>query len=237
MSVAETLMEAASRFLFRVATVTDVVDLAPGFRRIHLEGADLKSARFDAGDKLQVYLPGAGMRTYSPIHWDAERGSTTLLGAMHGDSPGSRWVRRAAVGDVYRVFGPRRSIPVASLGPRVVVLGDETSFALARAARIELGAEAVFPVLEVGSIGDAQSLLEDLGLAGATLVARLPDDAHLPALAEALGCTLDAHLDAALVMTGRARTIQEMRARLGSKVKARAGKTKAYWSLGRAGLD
>ncbi len=230
-------MGAVGRFLFRASTVTDVVDVAPGFRRIHLEGEDLKDVGFEPGDKLQIFLPGAGMRTYTPIHWDARRGSTTLLGFVHGDSPASRWIRRASVGDVCRFFGPRRSIRLTELGPEIVLFGDETSFALARAARLELGEAPLSLVLEVGSSADASPLLADLGLPNATLVERRSNDGHLDALADALGAALAGRPAAALVMTGRARAIQEMRSRLGSTDKARRGKNKAYWSLGREGLD
>jgi NADPH-dependent ferric siderophore reductase len=236
MGAAETLMGAVGRLIFRASTITDVVDVAPRFRRIHLEGADLVGARFESGDKIQMFLPGSGMRTYTPIHWDAVRGSTTLLGFVHGESPGSRWVQRASVGEVVRFFGPRRSVPLASLGAPLVLFGDETSFAVARAARLELG-DRVVPVFEVGEREVAAALLADLGLPGATLVERRADDGHLDELASALRGALAERPEAALVMTGRARAIQEMRARLGRVAKSRPGKNKAYWSLGRAGLD
>lgn len=231
------LMGAVGRFVFRASTVTDVVDVAADFRRIHLEGEDLKGVSFEPGDKIQIFMPGAGMRTYTPIHWDARRGSTTLLGYVHGDSPGSHWIRRAAVGDVCRFFGPRRSIKLAEMGGEIVLFGDETSFAVARAARLALGEAVLSPVFEVGDGAEAAPLLADLGLPGAAVVERKPNDGHLDALAESLGAALAARPTAALVMTGRAQAIQEMRARLGSALKSRRGKNKAYWSLGREGLD
>lgn len=226
------------RFLFRDARVARVRDVSPHFRWMELEGDALRGVSWSAGDKVQVYLPSVGMRTYTPLAWDAARGATQLLVYLHGNSPGAEWGRNARVGDGCQFMGPRGSLALASLQGPVVLFGDETSFAVAHALRnLRAGAEGVEQVFEVSSRDESESVLRELHLSDGAMVERAPGEGHLPAVAEQLGAALKRRPGAHLVMTGRAQAIQALRARLRADGVDAPRKVKAYWAVGKRGLD
>ena len=221
------LERALTQWMMREAVVTAVETLSPHFRLLDLEGSALRSVAWSPGQKLQVML-GAGLlaRTYTPILWDAERGATRLLAYSHGDGPGSHWGSNLAVRDTVSFFGPRRSLDVAGLASPAL-FGDETSFALAASL---VGPTGRF-VFEVESIDECRPVLEALGLAGATLVERQPDDAHLESVETALE-------GANFILTGRAGAIQHLSRTLKARgIPSSAIRAKAYWSPGKRGLD
>jgi hypothetical protein len=114
-----------------------------------------------------------------------------------------------------------------------VVFGDETSVGLAVA-----NGDAHRVVLEVTSASETRSVLDTLGLSGATLVEREADDAHRAALVEATLQALARHPGARLVLSGRAAAIQIVRQGLKARGVALGGaRAKAYWTPGKVGLD
>lgn len=82
-------------------------------------------------------------------------------------------------------------------------------------------------VFEVTSERASREALDAVGIE-ATLLERAPADAHL----DAVGRALENTPPSSLVFTGRAQSIQALRAR-----GLRAASTKAYWSDGKSGLD
>lgn len=229
--------DTVGKLVSRECKVTAATSPGPHFRRLELTGDSLRGPVCSAGDKLQLLLPGVGDRTYTPFAHDPERGSLALLVYHHGDEPGARWGHRVAVGDTIRVFGPRASLPLASLAPALVVFGDETSFALARALRDLRGPAGDLQfIFEVTAPDESADVLSALDITPRTLVARAPDP--LPELDRQLRAALARSPAAELVLTGNARSIQALRAALKAEpaVKARQ-KVKAYWSPGKRGLD
>jgi NADPH-dependent ferric siderophore reductase len=219
--------------------VASVRDVAPQFRRVELAGDDLRGLGYRAGDKVQVFLPGVGPRTYTPFGFDATRGVMQLLVYAHGESPGAVWGRRISVGERVRVFGPRSSLALEGLTGPVVLFGDETSFAVARALVEKRGSAAdVGLVFECDDKAAADAALADLGLAEARLVAR--GDGHLSEVEAELRAALGRSSGGAatLVLTGKATSIQAIRAAFKARPAAHAKQmTKAYWAPGKVGLD
>lgn len=226
MPSAKGLLGAAfGRFIFRDATITSVRAIGEKFRLVDFEGHALRGVMWTPGDKVQVFLGGEGMRTYTPIRWDEEAGRTTFLLYVHGAaSPGAKWAGDLAAGAKCQFFGPRNSIVFRSLAPDVTLFGDETSFAAAAALKSVRSARNVF---EVENERESREALTELGLE-AVLVERRSNEEHLETIAKALQNTPPE----SLVFTGRAQAIQALRQR-----GLRPAKTKAYWSLGKAGLD
>lgn len=226
-------MASLKAFLGKLLTPELVISaaetLAPGFRRLTLEGESLRGASFTPGDKVQVVLEG-GTRTYTPFAFDPAKGTFDLLVYVHGDTPGAAWGRGAKAGERIHVFGPRGSIALDALAGPVLVTGDETSFAVAR-AQLDRGG-AVAPVFEVTNVAESSAVLVALGLE-VDLVARTPDEAHL----DELEAKLRARKAHTLVLTGKAQTIQALRARLRARPPFAAQKTKGYWAPGKRGLD
>lgn len=222
-------------FLFHNTTVTRVRELAPRFRWLELEGSSLRGESCEAGDKVQVFLPGAGMRTYTPLSFDARKGTVAFLVYLHGSGPGSEWGRRVAVGDKVQFMGPRHSLKMKERPGPVVLFGDETSFGVAWSLRTD-GQREVLPVFEVSQRAEVAPVLRELGLEG-TDVERQGGDAHLDEVHARLRAALDKTPGAQLVMTGRAQSLQTLKGRFKAGATPPPGKTKPYWSVGKTGLD
>lgn len=227
------------RFFFTEARVGQVRDMSPRFRWMELVGEGLRDVEWSPGDKVQVYLPGEGMRTYTPLGWDAALGATRFLVYLHGDGPGAAWGRAVKTGDRCQFFGPRGSLDLKSLKGPVVLFGDETSFAVAHAlATLRAATADVEQVFEVSSRSESEAVLGELGLTGARVVEKRQGDAHATEVASRVREALERRPGAQLVLTGRALSIQALRGTLRASGARHAGqKVKAYWSDGKRGLD
>lgn len=233
------LESVVARWFTRSASVREVSTVAPGFRRITLAGDALRGVAWVPGQKVQLLLGGWVQRTYTPLAWDAEGGTTQLLAYDHGDSPAGEWLRSLEPGHPCALFGPRGSLDLGALSRPGLLFGDETSFGLARALRFTAaGAARVELVLEVSSLAAAQAALDAAGVGGAHLIERRAGDAHLPEI-EAKITSL--HAERSLqgwVLSGKASSIQAL-----TKLSRRLGvargqiQSKAYWAPGKAGLD
>ncbi|WAS89868.1 siderophore-interacting protein [Nannocystis punicea] len=235
-SVKAVLGEAVAKLLFPEWTIAAARQVSPHFRRIELTGEALRK-QYGAGDKVQVMISGAGPRTYTPFAHEPERAAVSLLVYLHGEEPGAQWGREAAVGDRVRVFGPRGSLPFPSLTGPVVLFGDETSFAAARALRELRGPAAPLSfVFEVTDPAESEAVLAELEVGPRTLVRR--GEGHLLEVERELRAALGRHAGADLVLCGNARSIQSLRAALKAAPAPHARqKVKAYWSPGKRGLD
>jgi ferric-chelate reductase (NADPH) len=233
------LESTVARWFTRSARVGEVRTLTENFRLITLEGEGLQGAVWVPGQKVQLLLGGWVQRTYTPLTWNAARGALQLLAYVHGEFPGSDWARQLQLGQPCAVFGPRGSIDLTALPRPGLIFGDETSFGLAHALRFTpSGTDGVEIVLEVSSREAARAALEAVGVAGARLVERRPDDAHLPELEALIASLREQHAIEGWVLTGKATSIQSLSKLLRRVGAARSNiQTKAYWAPGKAGLD
>lgn len=241
--VKKAVLSVVGKALFRAGTVVQVEEVTPSFLRVAVQGEALQGVHWTPGDKVQVDVGGLELRTYTPLAWDPVRGRTELLVYLHTPhTPAGRWAQGLAEGLPLRLFGPRRSLDVGGAPGGVVLLGDETSFGLARALTPAsvVGGQPPQLVFEVASTSEARAVLERLGLMGARLVQRKSGGAHLGALEQALREAATALPGATLALSGRAGTLQQLRARLRTVPLASppsAMKSKPYWADGKAGLD
>lgn len=233
------LFESAMHRLFmRQVHVLDIEDIGSAYRIVTLGGDSLRNLSWTPGDKIQIQLGGWVQRTYTPMDWDAENGLTRILIYMHADAPGTRWARALCEGDTCVVFGPRKSIDRARLHGPVLFFGDETSLGLATALFNHVSSPAAQMLFEVSTLADARPVVEQLRLNDAHLCARLENDRHLAELETYVSSFLQAHVEADVVLTGKATSIQYI-TRLLRQHGPGAGRrqSKAYWSPGKAGLD
>lgn len=232
MTLKETLSGLIKPFL-RSTRVAGARFVAERFRLIELAGGDLTGLRASPGDKLQVLVQGE-FRTYSPFAVDASAASMSLLAFTHDQGPGARWARAVEAGAPLHVFGPRGSLPLGSVGDGAVFVGDETSLGVARSLTETARPEAI--VLEVEDVVDARAAADAIGLEGVHFIERSSADAHVEALV--MEVIARARADRALVLSGRAQTIQAVRAALKREgVHFAAQHNKAYWAPGKRGLD
>lgn len=225
------------RLLMRRATVTACRQVAEGFHLITLESPDFRNLEWTPGDKIQIALGSAFVaRTYTPIQWCPEAGSTRILAYAHGSGPGSDWIRDLKVDDVCDVFGPRASLDVSWIPGPVLLVGDETSFGLAVAMRQQAYAATVEFLFEVTDTGESRRALDAVDFGPCRLIERQGDDGHLAEIETRLPAL--AASGATFILTGRSVTIQRLRRVLKDlDVPAERLMTKAYWAPGKAGLD
>ena len=231
------------KLVARPATVTAVEALGPRFRLLTLAGEALQGVAWRPGDKVQMLLGGFVSRTYTPLSWDSERGVTQLLAYLHGDAPhatpGAAWADGVARGDACQVFGPRPSLKLAQRTRNAVFFGDETSFAAAAAFNAMSGwLHKVSFVFEVSQVDECRPVLQALNLREAVLVPRAPDGAHLADVDEQIDRVAVATRAHDVVLTGQAGSIQHLVRAHKQRGKASADVvTKAYWAVGKSGLD
>jgi ferric-chelate reductase (NADPH) len=235
-SVKALIGSALGRFMFHDASVVGIRELSPRFRRVELEGAALRNLAWEAGDKVQVFLPETGMRTYTPLAWDARKGTTAFLIYLHGDAPGAAWGRMLREGTRVQFFGPRRSLPLQEPSTPIVFFGDETSFGVAHALKQAQAQKDLTCIFEVTRRAECAEPLREFGFEGSD-VERSAGDAHLAEIHERLKGVLQARKEARVVMTGKAQSIQALRAKLRAEGLTPPLQVKAYWSAGKTGLD
>lgn len=231
------------KLVARPATLASVEALGPRFRLLTLAGDALRGVAWQAGDKVQLPLGGFVSRTYTPLWWNRERGETQLLAYLHGDrphaTPGAAWADTAARGDVCQVFGPRPSLKLAQRTRNAVFFGDETSFAAAAAFNAMSGwLHKVSFVFEVSQVEECRPVLQILNLREAVLVPRAPGAAHLAELEAEIGRIAASTRASDYVLTGQAGSIQHLVRALRQRGKSSADLlTKAYWAVGKTGLN
>jgi NADPH-dependent ferric siderophore reductase len=219
-SVKKLVVQSVGRWLLSDLTVDAVESPGANFRLVTVTG--LAPSR--AGDKVQLVMDD-GMRTYTPFDHDGAR--TRFLAHLRTGSTSERF-RTLRPGDRFQAFGPRGSIALDSLTGRVIVVGDETSFALARSlTRVKVEAHGVFLVHEA----DAATVLSAID---APVDAVLGADEVQGAVAAIAALTTP---DTTLVLSGRGRTIQALRAALVAAGVTAPQRVKAYWADGKRGLD
>lgn len=176
--------------------------------------------------KIQILLPSDDARTYTPI--PAPEGMQ-LLGWTHAGGPGARWMADVAVGHEFGFVGPQRSLQVPR-GP-VVLVGDETSVAVAAALALERP-EQVHAIVQTSGEGDILAAAAAVGLRRVDVVARGDTATTLDRILAALASSPNA----GVALTGSAALIVAQRDAL-RRAGVRKPITKAYWIAGRVGLD
>lgn len=229
--------------LLREVHVEDVQQVGARFRFLRVSAPWLGEAPLAAGDKVQVFLPEIGTRTYSPFDLDADAGRFSLLAYLHGeahgeapaaqgDTPGASWAKHLSAGARARV-APGRSLPLQTLPRPLALFGDETSFGVARSL---LAIEPAATVrLEISSLDAVAEAAAALTLPRDGLISRRGDDGHLEEVARSLADATQQ--GGTVVLTGRARSIQNVRTLLRASAPGRRFAVKAYWADGKRGLD
>jgi NADPH-dependent ferric siderophore reductase len=229
----------------REVEVRHVEAIDAHFRLITLEGEELRCRQWTPGDMVQIILSGATLsgpwelRSYTPLAFDSETGTTKVLGYVHRHGPGSDWFASVRAGTRCRIVGPRHALSLPKATRPVVFFGDETSFGTAIAMReTPAGHRDVHFVFEVNSIAAAQVVVGRFGMGGVTkLVVREEGERHLAAVERE---TLRAYRETDAshgVLTGNARSIQRLyKALKAAGVPGRRLINVAYWAPGKKAL-
>lgn len=220
------------QLLTRPAVITSMERLEERFRLIELTPCTPQADAWAPGMKLQIALGSVlSMRTYTPIEVDRQSGRLRVLAYIHGAGLSKRWLDAAKCGDIWHLFGPRRSLDLEGVQDHVVFIGDETSLGLSHAFAIGRPEVHAHHVFESDDVPGTMAVLERLGLA-ATVLQR-GDPSALQEIAR-MHCREGTHF----VLTGLSSTIQALkRAMREWQLPARRVQTKAYWAPGKIGLD
>jgi len=154
----------------RRVAVAAIVDLAPGYRRIVLEGDFAGFASLGADDHLRIFFVPDGVaaedfeqmrafpsREYTPVAWDDS--SLVLDFVIHGEGPASSWAAAAEPGAVAMVGGPRGSLVVEGRTGWRLLAGDRTALpAIRRFAAEAAPGEPVDVVLLAEDPAEEQSV-------------------------------------------------------------------------------
>jgi NADPH-dependent ferric siderophore reductase len=226
------LAQTVLRLFTHAATVTRIETVSPHFRCVTLGIDNLRSARWTPGDKVQIVVDGLATRTFTPFDWNHRTGQFDLLLHVLGDTPAARWAAALQPGRACQVFGPRRSLALATLDGPALCFGDETSFSLALA--LQPRAWPTRFLFEVNDLVEARAVLHQIGLDGADLVERRADGSHR---AEVEAALLQA-AEQRFVLSGQSTSIQHLtQAFKRHGLKPARLLTKAYWAPGKVGLD
>ncbi|MDI1484836.1 siderophore-interacting protein [Polyangium sp. y55x31] len=229
----------------REAEVRHVEAVGEHFRLVTLAGEGLRGAAWTPGDMVQIILSGATLfgpwelRSYTPLAYEPDTGTTQILGYIHGHGPGSDWIAAANVGTRCRLVGPRYALSLRKAERPAVFFGDETSFSTAVALReTPSGYRGVRFVFEVDSVEDARAVVERFGMGDAVeLVAREEGDRHLDELERAVLDTYRSTEATRGILTGKAPSIQRLyKALRAVGVPGRRLTNVAYWAPGKKGL-
>ncbi|WBP92558.1 siderophore-interacting protein [Mycolicibacterium neoaurum] len=233
------LSDLAADVLFTSVRVTEVTELTPKFLKVSLGCDAFTRAHWTPGDKLQL-RPRRGslaMRTYTPINWNPDEGTTDVVAYRHGDGPAVRWFDNAVAGVDAEIFGPSKSLDLSDTVTHTVFVGDETSIGLAYALQ-QLNPNGVF-LYEAHEPEQMSNALAALGIDADSHILRKSADRRelLDHLFEAaaIGRT-GASVD--IVVTGDAATVNAVRRGLKARPDlALRIKARAYWASGRTGLS
>lgn len=157
--------------------------LGAGFLRLTLGGADLTDFRSDGfDDHVKLLLPAPGQdrpllpqlvdgrphfadgarplaRDFTPVRWDASKGTLVLEFALHDAGPATEWAMSAALGQWVGIAGPRGSMVVPAALPWHWLLGDASALPAMerRLAQLPAGAHATVRV-QLGQQGARRPL-------------------------------------------------------------------------------
>jgi len=223
-SLPAALAARADQWFGRPTTVTSIVDLSPGLRRVTFHTPTVDVDACVPGAEIEFRVDDRNFRHYTPI--PVSDTTYDVVFARAADGPGTAWAHGLRNGDTANLLGPTRGVPRA---PRELLLGDATTISLF-AAMLADRTEAVGAVEVPAADRDAAAAL----LPGLDVLTAGPE----PGTALAAWLAVAAHRphDRA-VLAGHARSVQDLR-----KVLREAGPprsaitTKAYWATGKRGL-
>jgi len=235
---------------FRELRVAERIQLTPHMLRFVLKGdlEGFQSLGFDDHVKLFLPDPQTGvvarpdpsradgpkplMRDYTPRSFDVARGLLTLDFALHEPAgPATHWARKAQVGDVLHIGGPRGSTVWPETYAHFVLMGDETALPAIGRRLENAAANAKITVLAVAENADERQDWAVPAGADVRWHYRAAGDNGLEAI-DGLSLTEDAFIWVA----GESSWVRSIRTLLTEKgIDPRRIKASGYWRKGETG--
>jgi NADPH-dependent ferric siderophore reductase len=229
-------MEGLLRSHFRPVVAIHVEDYSSSLRKIQFQG-DFAGLAFEPGYATAFRVSDTAYRNYTPFRFDAKEGICEILFHLHGNGPGSDFMRDMRTGEVTRMLLPRGRTVYRGNVSHHVVIGDETSLGLALAIQNETVAQghsfnAIFELND-------RTVMEELELYGHVLTKDTLNKAgrirqHIFQQNEDAGANLQ---NTGFYVAGNADTMRMARRELKEmNVPAKNIFSQAYWAEGKTGL-
>jgi NADPH-dependent ferric siderophore reductase len=238
LKIGSRISDLISDIVLTPVSVTEVEHLAKGFTRVRITGDAISRSHWTPGDKLQLRVRRGtvDLRTYTPLNWDAEQGTTDLIGFDHGKGQGAQWFQETTSGAGCDVFGPSRSIDLSDSTAAAIFVGDDTSVALAAALRsVNPAACYLFETTDRRQLQAVLAAL-DFDAEDFEIIAKTKDRERLLKRAREAATQSNRQYD--VIVSGDAATVSTVRraARHWQHPAPRI-KARAYWATGRTGLS
>lgn len=176
----------------RWARIAAIEEITPRVRRLRLQGDDLAGFAIEAaGSHIKLILPPPGssrpavplryegrtaiwpegaqmpfLRTYTPLHFDADALALEVDLLVHEEGMASEWVQRAKAGDEILVAGPRGGWSVPQDGAWFVIAADDTALPAAEQVLVALDSGAVPAGVTVTALFEVADAAEERAIPG-----------------------------------------------------------------------
>lgn len=197
-SLPAVLASRAEQWFGRLTTVTSIVELSPGLRRVTFHTPSTDAGVCVAGAEIEFLVNDRDFRHYPPIPGPDNTYDVVFTRSAGG--PGTEWAHALRIGDTAHVLGPSRSVKRA---PRELLLGDATAIGLFAAMLVDAPGQVGAVEMPAADREAAAAALPglDVVVAGAR-----PGEALAVWLAAA-----PEHPHDRAVLAGHARSVQELR--------------------------
>jgi len=238
--IKKTLLGLLGDKILEPAQVKSVEVVSEHFRLITLESPAFRQSLWKPGEKIQINTGEWNVRTYTPLSIDNGKGRLKILAFIHGNGPGSQWASQVKSCDTCQFLGPRSSLNLSENPQSLFLFGDETSLAVAATFKEHLGNQAYYHFMfEVSDAVECGTVCERLGiLEYSTFITKTPEGSHLAVVCREIQSATRTARPTQLVLTGNAKSIQTLRTQLREEgAPPLPMKAKAYWALGKEGID
>lgn len=219
------------RFLFRHAVVSEITAINQ-YRFVRLSGQSLRGINWVPGQSVLIHLNTVKARAYTPITWDAEKGSALFLVFLHGNGPGSEWAVSTKVGDDCLFSTPRKCFDFHAVTGPSLFFGDETSIGSALALHLQNPARQDHYVFEVSSSADTAEIFAHIALPHTQVVKKRCDKTHLKDATELMLHTSSRFRLNHGLFSGNAGSIQTLK----KQITFAKPQVRAYWAEGKVAL-
>lgn len=218
--------------------VTDITFLHKDLKKVRFEG-DLSDTDFTPGNVIEFRVNDRDFRHYTPSFYHSEKGVCEVVFYLHGKGPGNLWAENLKEGDRVKLLGPGGKLNYNKSCATHFLFGDEASLGMAMCLQktAQLYGQQLRVLLEMESrhktwinlIGGKHMYVEQS--------VQYPAQSAIESLKKTDFGLWNSDHPTAIYLTGRAKSIQQLRRFLLSKgVSKKQIQTEPYWADGKRGL-
>lgn len=230
----DTMENIFSSKYIRETTVTEIQNISENVKRIKFS-SNLLGLEYKAGYSIEFRVNDTDYRRYTPYNFDRANDTFEILFHIHGDAPGSNFVKNIAIGDSLKYIIPRGKDMFKSGFRHHIVIGDETVLGAALSIKYETEGYGNYSFDSIFELDDHQ-VLKNLGLYGYHTLKNEPEK-----IIESINFLIKEKVihpeESAFYIIGNGKTLQTVRKSLKEKnISSHQIFSQAYWIEGKKGL-